>query len=67
MRTLLAVLLLSGCSHVTEFTAPDGAKATLKSSIPARAKIGDCEIEQRSQSWWERFAEGIKPKAEIRP
>ena len=61
---LLFTLSLTGCGLVkyeTELYINGEKKAELKSNIPSKAKIGDIEIDQRGESWWEKMGE-IMPK-----
>ena len=55
---LLFTLSLTGCGLVkyeTELYINGEKKAELKSNIPSKAKIGDIEIDQRGESWWEKL------------
>ena len=61
---LTFALFLTGCglvSYHTEVYVNGEKKAEVKSNIPARAKIGDIEIDQTSKSWWEKLGE-LTPK-----
>ena len=62
---LTIALCLSGCSglisYKTEVFIDGKKKAEVISNVPAKAKIGDIEVSQQGQSWWEKMGE-IMPK-----
>jgi hypothetical protein len=51
---VILLILLTGCQYHTEIFVEGEKKAELKSTVPAKAKVGDIEIDQRSESWWEK-------------
>lgn len=55
---LIVLLTLTGCGLIDYYTEVyiDGKKKiVLKSNIPSKAKIGNIEVDQRGQSWWEKI------------
>jgi len=63
---LILSLLLCSCglvSYKTVVTFDENTRtATMISNIPAKGKIKDIEIDQKSQSWWEKVLDKSTPE-----
>jgi len=58
---VILLVFLSGCGFIqyqSMMIFDDGTKTEtiiLKSNVPAKAKIKEAEIDQRSEAWWEKM------------
>ncbi|MCD6220691.1 hypothetical protein J7K25_00835 [bacterium] len=66
---ILPIIFLTGCSglinYKTEVYIDGKKKAEVRGNVPSKAKIGDIEIDQRGQSWWEKMGEFMPKNIKI--